>query len=192
MLGPSEFQYLKQRPRMFRMTAEEIMVRFQTCGIPAEQRFVDFQLAYGGCQPHEDLCFGIVEPSGKPEPGRVEQWDGELRVRCDVRSLVQIDYWLAVDGRVYYGPNCVAASFENYIRYSAYLQQQLDPLNYTYIDHERRQTKRFAPLVDSLTTSIVPEVSDPYHSVRRGDEAYWLEICGRRDLYVCPKRLQRK
>lgn len=192
MLGAREFAWLKQHPRAFRMTAAETIARFETCGVPAEPSFVAFQQTYGGYQPHEDLRFGIVEPSGRPEPARVAQWDGELRVRCDVRSLVQIDYWLAGDGRLYYGDTCVAASFESYVRYHAYLQLQLDPLNWTFIDAERRQTKRFTRLIDSLHTEIVAEVSDPYHSVRRGEEAFWLEICGRQDLYVCPQRLQSK
>lgn len=191
MLTSDHYRYLKGHGRAFKMSDEDIAAQFETCGIPNHPTFINFQSRYGGYCPEPDLCFGIVEPTSKPEPHRLDEWQGMVRVRCDVQTLVQIDFWMGTDGTLFYSGVPVAESFERYVHYRAFLFQELRPRKWTWIDHQRQQTRRFELFLSSVETDIVERASDKHHSVRLGDDVCKIKICGRTDLYVDPDRLKK-
>lgn len=174
------------------MTRAEAASALAAAGIPQLPAFVEFQTAFGGYRPDEDVIYGIVElnDKGNGEPRWIEQ--GELQLaRCDLQNRTQIRLRLDQNGVIYYEHTPVATSFESYVRFNAYCDQTLSPLRWTFIDHERRATKRFRAFFDCLDdASFVHTATDQYHSIRQSNQYFELAIGGVQQLFVRPELLK--
>lgn len=143
MLTEFEYRYLRSNGRRFKMTRDEAMVAFDAAGVPQIPTFLDFQTAFGGYNPDPDFTYGIVGlEDGSGEPRYSEKGDLQL-ARCDIDSCIQIRMTIDQNGVFYYDGTPVAESFESYIIFSAYLDQTLRQLGWTFIDEERRTTTKF-------------------------------------------------
>ncbi len=72
------------------MTRDEAVAAFQKAGVPTLPAFLDFQTAFGGYAPDDDVTYGVV--GGKDESGE-PRWsqEGNLQfVRCDLSNRTQV------------------------------------------------------------------------------------------------------
>jgi len=192
MLTEFEYQYLRRNKRRFKMTQAEAAAELAAAGIPQLPAFIEFQTTFGGYSPDEDVTYGIVglNDEGDGEPRWSEQDELQL-VRCDLENRAQIRLRLDQSGVLYYEFNPVAESFESYIVFKAYCDQTLSPLQWTFIDHERRATKRFRSFFDNLDYAPhVRSATDQYHSIHKNNQYFEISICGDRRLFVRPDLLR--
>ena len=174
------------------MTRAEATSALAAAGIPQLPAFIEFQTAFGGYNPDEDVTYGIVglNDNGDGEPRWIEQAELQL-ARCDLQNRTQIRLRLDQNGVFYYEHTPVANSFESYIFFNAYCDQTLSPLQWTFIDHERRATKRFKAFFDNLdAASVVHSATDLYHSIRQSNQYFEIAICGDNRLFVRPDLLK--
>lgn len=192
MLTQADYSYLKRQKRDFKMNREQAITAFERDDVPTIETFVNFQVTYGGYRPEPDLTYGIVKPMGKYSegPARCQTRDGIKYARCDINSLVQIRYWLGENGVFCFEDYPVAENFESYLRFNAYIANTLEPLGWTFIDHERRATKKFRRFLESHNTETIPQASDQYHNIRRGDTLFWIKRTHYDALYVRPDALK--
>jgi len=191
MLTEFEYRYLRSNGRRFKMTRDEAMAAFDAAGVPQIPAFLDFQTAFGGYNPDPDFTYGIVgleDRSGEP---RYSQ-EGDLQMAlCDLDSCSQIRMTIDQNGLYYYDGIPVAESFESYIIFSSYFHQTLLQLGWTYIDEERRTTKRFTKFFKTLdVASVVGRVTDQYHSIHQNKQFFEAVIGNYRQLFVCPELLK--
>lgn len=177
MLTDFEYRYLKRNPRRFKMTLAECVDSLTRVNVPLHHGFIEFQLSYGGYSPDEDVTFGIVGPSDQPKLCRYHQEprstisEGVKLARCDLDNRTQIRLHIDEHGKFYFEDIPVAESFESYVRFVAYRLQTLQSLGWTFIDQERRETKRFRAFFDNLEPSaVIDEVTDRFHWVRRSPQ----------------------
>lgn len=192
MLTEFEYRYLRRNARRFKMTHDEAAVAFAAVGIPELPVFIEFQAGFGGYNPDDDVTYGVVGPT--------HQSDGEPRwskrvnlilARCDLENRMQIRLQIDQSGLFYYEHTPVAESFESYISFNAYCHQTLMPLGWTFIDHQRRATKRFIAFFEKLDkASVVPSGTDQFHSIRQSDQYFEIAIGGDRRLFVRPDLLR--
>ncbi len=185
MLTEIEYRYLRSNGRRFKMTRDEAMAAFDAAGVPQIPAFLDFQTAFGGYNPDPDFTYGIVgleDRSGEP---RYSQ-EGDLQMAlCDLDSCAQVRMTIDQNGLYYHDRIPVAESFESYIIFSAYLDQTLRVPGWTFIDEERRTTKRFTNFFKTLeVASVVGKVTDQYHSVHQSKQYIETDIGKHRALFV--------
>jgi hypothetical protein len=161
------------------------MAAFDAAGVPQIPAFLDFQTAFGGYNPDPDFTYGIVgleDRSGEP---RYSQ-EGDLQMAlCDLDSCAQIRMTIDQNGLYYYDGIPVAESFESYIIFNAYFHQTLLQLGWTFIDEERRTTKRFTKFFKTLEEApVVGKVTDQYHSVHQNKQYIETSIGNHRALFV--------
>ena len=191
MLTEFEYRYLRSNGRRFKMTRDEAVAAFDVAGIPPIPAFLDFQTAFGGYNPRPDYPYGIVgleDRSGEPR----FSVEGELQMAlCGLDSCVQIRMTIDQNGVFYYDGTPVAESFESYIIFSAYFHQTLLKLGWTYIDEERRTTKRFTKFFQTLeVASVISRVTDQYHSVHQNKQYFETVLGNYRQLFVRPELLK--
>lgn len=178
------------------MTLDECVKSLRRVNVPLRPEFIDFQLSYGGYSPNEDLTYGIAGPSDQPKLCRYHQEsrtttsEGLELARCDLDNRTQIRLHIDEHGKFYFEHTPVAESFESYVRFEAYRLQTLQSLGWTFIDQERRETKRVRAFFDNLEPSaLIDEVTDRFHWVRRSSQFFETMICGVKNLFVCPQAL---
>ncbi|MFN9416598.1 MAG: hypothetical protein ACK578_03770 [Pirellula sp.] len=185
MLTEIEYRYLRSNGRRFKMTRDEAMVAFDASGVPQIPAFLDFQTAFGGYNPDPDFTYGIVGLEDRSDEPRYSQ-EGDLQMAlCDLDSCAQVRMTIDQNGLYYYDRIPVAESFESYIIFSAYLDQTLRQPGWTFIDEERRSTKRFAQFFETLEKApVVGKVTDQYHSVHQNKQYIETSIGSHRALFV--------
>lgn len=189
MLTEFEYRYLRSNGRRFKMMRDETIAAFAVAGVPPLSSFLDFQTVFGGYNPHPDYTYGIVGLEDD-EPRFYEEGNLQL-ARCDIDGCVQIRMTIDQNGVFYYDDRPVAESFESYIIFSAYFHQTLLQLGWTYIDEDRRTTKRFKRFFETLDVApSVGRATDQYHSVHQSKEYFETVIGKHRALFVRPELLR--
>ena len=192
MLTDVEYRYLRRNTRRFKMTPDEATAALGAAGVPLLPVFLAFQTAFGGYCPDDDVTYGIVGPDDNNEGEPRVRKQGRLQlVRCDLKNRTQIRLYLDQNGVFYQEDTPVAESFESYLVFAAYVAQTLQPLGWTYIDQERRATKRFRALSEKWEPApVVPHATDPHHAVHQGPQYFELTLGDDRQLYVRPDLLK--
>ena len=191
MLSTQDFQYLKRNGRAFKMSREEILEAFESKLIPPHETFVSYQQTFGGYRPDPERVYGIVGRGEFDDADRnLVRSNGVDRVRCADDSETQMPLCLDSSGVVYYHDQRIAETFESYLRYKRYVDCDLQQLNWTFIDDQRRSTKRFQLFLEGQSAKTVSEATDSYHAVRLGKDLFWIEISGGKRLFVRPDTLR--
>ncbi|MFK7821722.1 MAG: hypothetical protein AB8G99_23630 [Planctomycetaceae bacterium] len=193
MLTDFEYQYLRRNKRHFKMTRAEAAIALESANVPQLPAFVDFQSKFGGYSPDSDVTYGIVgtnyNSDGEPRSSRQNDL---CFARCDLNNRIQIRLRIDENGLFYYEDRPVAESFESYIRFKAYCSAKLQPLGWTFIDHQRRETRKTKAFLKSLKqASAVDCATDNFHSVFRSDQYFQIEIGGNRRLFVRPDLMRK-
>ena len=189
-MNDSEYRYLKRGGRAFRMSRDEVVAVLTQADAPLCEAVIDFQVRFGG-YVWTDLTLGLFFPDGlglKPTAPNGSIRDGRHFFECAHRNISQICYEIDEAGQIFEEYRPSAESFESLIADHAYVETVLSQQDWKHIPEDRLATKRFQGFFDESELTKVPQASDAYRQVLRGDDLVCIRFGEHSRLFVTPDR----